>query len=193
MILENTEAPVQNRTLLNLKNNGGVVITLSNEATPFETDWSIINHTSGNFGIRTLGSAVPTFEITRTGMIGIGTSSPQAVLDVVAGPALLYKHHVTVSSSYLVSHANNFIKCTGGAYSVMLPKSVLGKEYIIKNSGSGIINVVPYGIENIDGVSNKMLYTHNESITLVGDYNGWDIVSHYTNNSKTGTGNKYES
>lgn len=92
---------------------------------------------------------------------------------------------VPVSSNYVsktgayTAQANDFcIDCTSGTFSVNLPTAsgIVGKQYCIKNSGSGIITVDANGSETIDGRLIFTLSTQYESIFIISDGANWKVI-----------------
>ena len=79
---------------------------------------------------------------------------------------------VTLDDSY------NIVNCTSNTFTINLPTAVgiKGVEYIIKNSGSGVITLEGDGTETIDGALNFTL-TQYVSVTVVSDGTNWIIIN----------------
>lgn len=77
-----------------------------------------------------------------------------------------------------VLDATDFIvECTSGTYAVTLPTAVgiSGKQYTIKNSGTGVVTLTANGAELIDASGTKALVQYN-SITVMSNNTGWIIL-----------------
>lgn len=84
---------------------------------------------------------------------------------------------VTKSALYTLTTSDHIVVATSGTWTATLPTaaSIAGTEYIIKNSGSGIITVDPAGTETIDG-STTIDLAQYDSLTVVSDGTNWVIV-----------------
>ena len=84
---------------------------------------------------------------------------------------------VTKSALYTLTASDHIVIATSGTWTATLPTaaSIAGTEYIIKNSGSGIITVDPAGTETIDGSTTIDLAKY-DSLTVVSDGTNWVIV-----------------
>ena len=84
---------------------------------------------------------------------------------------------VTKSALYTLTASDHIVIATSGTWTATLPTaaSIAGTEYIIKNSGSGIITVDPAGTETIDG-STTIDLAQYDSLTVVSDGTNWVIV-----------------
>jgi hypothetical protein len=82
-----------------------------------------------------------------------------------------------ITSSYTVGVNDYLVDVTGNTVTVTLPTSVGidGKNYVVKNSGSGVVTVSTTSGQTIDGSSSKTLRT-NDSIEIVSDGSNWNIV-----------------
>jgi len=82
-----------------------------------------------------------------------------------------------VSNTYSIQSTDNTIECVSGTFTVTLPTAigVIGKQYVIKNVGSGTITVATTSSQTIDG-NNTVSLTQNESIIVVSDDSDWKII-----------------
>lgn len=83
-----------------------------------------------------------------------------------------------VSSNYTVLITDETINCISGTFNLSLLSSVSisGKPFNIKNSGTGIVTVLPNGVETIDGYSSINLKSkENLQIKSRGSL-GWIII-----------------
>ena len=86
---------------------------------------------------------------------------------------------VEVTAAYSVLLANNLINCTANSFTVTLPSAATvgeGVQFIIKNSGTGVITIACDGSETIDGETTQVLSIQYESVTLVSDGTNWLVI-----------------
>ena len=83
-----------------------------------------------------------------------------------------------IDTSYFIGPNDYLIDVTGNTITVTLPTAVGidGKNYVIKNSGSGVITVETTSSQTIDGVSIKTL-NGNSSIEVVSNGSNWIVVA----------------
>ena len=86
-----------------------------------------------------------------------------------------------INSTYTVDTNDNdyLIDVTGNTITVTLPSAVLGnsgKNYVIKNSGSGVVTVATTSGQTIDGASTKSL-NNNDGIEIISDGSNWIIAA----------------
>ena len=83
-----------------------------------------------------------------------------------------------INTSYFIGDNDYLIDVTGNTITVTLPTAVGidGKNYVIKNSGSGVITVETTSSQTIDGVSIKTL-NGNSSIEVVSNGSNWIVVA----------------
>lgn len=83
-----------------------------------------------------------------------------------------------INANYNVGVNDYLIDVTGNTITVTLPTAVGidGKNYVIKNNGSGVVTVATTSSQTIDGASSKSLKT-NDSIEVISDGSNWVIVA----------------
>ena len=69
------------------------------------------------------------------------------------------------------------IECTANSFTITLPTAVgiEGREYSIKNSGTGVITIDGDGTETIDGEITRPL-TYQENLVIMSNGTGWIIL-----------------
>jgi len=99
--------------------------------------------------------------------------------DALDGRLAFSRPHVAVASNYAISSAKDYaIECTSGAFTVTLPTaaSIPGREFLIKNSSTGVITIATTSSQTIDGALTATLTTQYESITLISNGANWIIT-----------------
>ena len=83
-----------------------------------------------------------------------------------------------ITSSYTVGVNDYLIDVTGNTITVTLPTTVgiNGKNYVIKNSGNGVVTVATTSGQTIDGANTKSL-NNNDSIEVISDGSNWIIAA----------------
>jgi hypothetical protein len=83
-----------------------------------------------------------------------------------------------ITTTYTVGVNDYLIDVTGNTITVTLPTAVgiNGKNYVIKNSGSGIVTVATTSGQTIDNTSSKSL-KNNDSIEVISDGSNWVVVA----------------
>ena len=83
-----------------------------------------------------------------------------------------------ITATYLVKEEDYLIDVTGNTVTVTLPTAVgvNGKNYVIKNNGSGVVTVATTSGQTIDGANTKSL-NNNDSIEVISDGSNWIIAA----------------
>jgi hypothetical protein len=86
--------------------------------------------------------------------------------------------YVAKTGTYTIVGTDSVIDCTSGTFTVTLPTAVgiTGKQFTIKNSGSGIITVATTSSQTIDGGTTAVMNVQYLSITVVSDGANWKII-----------------
>lgn len=82
-----------------------------------------------------------------------------------------------LTSSYTIGVNDYLVDVTGNTVTITLPSSdgINGKNYVVKNSGTGVVTVSTTSGQTIDGSSSKTL-NNNDSIEVVSDGVNWNVV-----------------
>jgi hypothetical protein len=83
-----------------------------------------------------------------------------------------------INANYTVGVNDYLVDVTGNTITVTLPTAVgiEGKNYVIKNNGSGVVTVATTSSQTIDGSSSKSL-KNNDSIEVISDGSNWIIAA----------------
>jgi hypothetical protein len=83
-----------------------------------------------------------------------------------------------INATYTVGVNDYLIDITGNTITVTLPTAVgvNGKNYVIKNRGTGVVTVATDSSQTIDGANSKSL-NNNDSIEIVSDGSNWIIAA----------------
>jgi len=83
-----------------------------------------------------------------------------------------------INATYTVGVNDYLIDITGNTITVTLPTAVgvNGKNYVIKNRGTGVVTVATTSSQTIDGANSKSL-NNNDSIEVISDGSNWIIAA----------------
>jgi hypothetical protein len=89
-----------------------------------------------------------------------------------------HQHEALVekTANYTATLADTIISCSG-TFTVTLPTAVgcTGREYVIKNTGTGVITVDANSTETIDGELTQTL-NQWDAMAIVSNGTGWSII-----------------
>ena len=111
-----------------------------------------------------------------TKFIAINTDSKFNRVWTVEEIVLSQRTYISVSSNYTATSNDYMIECTSGTFNVQLPTAigVTGKEFVIKNTGSGTITVIPFMSELIDDETSFGLLK-NDTLPIMSNGSKWII------------------
>jgi len=91
-----------------------------------------------------------------------------------AGSLLTY---IEKTANYTLTPSDSVVNCTANSFSITLPSAsgMASKPYVITNSGTGTITVLPNGAEKINGMSSQIVESGN-SMSIISTNAGWIIV-----------------
>lgn len=98
-----------------------------------------------------------------------------AVLRLVSNKSAI----TSVTSAYTIVLSDNIINATSGTFTITLPTAagILGKKFIVKNSGTGAITLDAFGSETIDGAATEAMPAQYDAVTVVSDGVNWIEIS----------------
>jgi hypothetical protein len=97
-------------------------------------------------------------------------------IDITNGSIVL--PYTGQSATYAIKTSDYLVNCTSGTFTATLPTAVgcTGKNYIIKNSGTGAITVATTSSQTIDGSTTYSLGTQYKYVQVVSDGANWIIT-----------------
>ena len=97
--------------------------------------------------------------------------------------------HKTITTNYTATTADYFLNITGGTLDITLMTAVgvEGKLLVVKNEGSGSVNVISQLGELIDDRTDVLL-TQGNSVQLVSDGINWAILGYNISSTQANTG-----
>lgn len=128
---------------------------------------------AASLGVGTSAGTVAAGDDSRiTGAAGLGSNTFTGVQTGVRIP------YAAKTSTYTVANTDGVIDCTSGTFTVTLPTAVgiTGQQFVIKNSGTGVITVATTSSQTIDGASTLTLTTRYTSYTVISDGANWKVV-----------------
>lgn len=84
---------------------------------------------------------------------------------------------VAKTTTYAAAKTDHIINATSGTFNVTLPTAVsdTGREFIVKNSGTGVITLDTTSSQTIDGATTRTLNQY-DSLTVVSDGSNWIVI-----------------
>jgi hypothetical protein len=114
--------------------------------------------------------------------VGSAITVPQLLINnngIIMSGSVAY-NYTEVSSTYTAANTDGTINATSGTFNITLPftSTTKGRVYIIKNTGTGVVTVLPgFSTQTIDGLSAYPL-AQNQSITIISNgHNGSWLVT----------------
>jgi len=85
--------------------------------------------------------------------------------------------YVAKTALYTATNDDRVINCTSGTYTITLPTAVsqAGREFVINNSGSGVITVDGAGSETVAGAATQALSGRGR-LRIVSDGSNWVVI-----------------
>lgn len=85
---------------------------------------------------------------------------------------------VSVSANYTLIGTDHTVECTDNSFTISLLSAAVvtaGREFVIANTGTGVITIDPFGAETINGDADFEIYQY-ESLTLKSNGVNWIII-----------------
>jgi hypothetical protein len=136
-------------------------------------------------------SVVIFYSICSTGQVGIGTTTPNSMLDVrgsLSTKFLSFAGNITAAST------DNTLVYTGiAAATVTLPSALTcqGRGYWIKNGSTTlptpVLTIAAVAAQTIDGITSWVLDEGNEMVHIISNGTNWYVLTQDVPVAKTGT------
>ncbi len=113
--------------------------------------------------------------LTAAGFLGLNTATPNSTNHVNGSFARAYR---AITALRTLDATDYLIDCTSGTFTVTLPTAVgiTGREYVIKNSGTGVITIGTTTAQTIDGVTTWTLPAQYDFYKVTSDGANWIIT-----------------
>jgi hypothetical protein len=147
-----------------VKISGNQIKTFTN--VPGGTDGQVQWNSNGAFG---------GFDVSGDGTLNTLTG---ALTISKIGSVPVSSNYVSKTGTYTASSSDFVIDCTANTFTVSLPTAVgiTGKQYCIKNSGTGVITVDANGSQTIDGELTRILSVQYGAIWIISDGANWKVI-----------------
>jgi len=152
----------------------GFIYQLTTDTGAFAEGWYYMDSTTNQIGFNDSGLNIDNTGATLRGKGKDVLKATVNGLEILNSVTVPYQ---STSAIYVLSDTDYLLNCTANTFTVTLPTAVGidGRQYIIKNSGSGVITLEGDGTETIDGALNQTLNQY-DAITVVSDGTNWIII-----------------
>lgn len=98
-------------------------------------------------------------------------------IDSDSTPIDVRRTYIARTSTYAVLTTDWMVEATSGTFTVTLPTAVgvAGRDYVIKNSGTGTVTLSTTSSQTIDGILHQTIVS-GSSITVVSNGTNWVII-----------------
>jgi hypothetical protein len=145
--------------------------TASGAATGYISSTS--NATKGKYFLNAAGTITVDEANTR---LGVGTATPNSSFHSDGSFAGMYR---AITAARTLDVTDWTVNCTAGTFAVTLPTAVGidGRQYNIKNSGTGVITINTTSGQTVDGAASGIItLVQYDSITVVSNGANWIII-----------------
>lgn len=97
--------------------------------------------------------------------------------------------YASKTAGYTITLLDYFVELTSSTSTFTLPTAVgnSGKQYVVKNSGSGVLTVSTTSSQTIDGSASLVLFNTNSTALLISDGANWKVSDSYNTSSALNT------
>jgi hypothetical protein len=138
---------------------------------------SITNNPGGSSGQVQYNNAGAFGGFTVSGDGTLNTTTGVLTITSVGGTPIS-SNYVAKTATYSAAASDFVINCTANTFTVTLPTAVgiTGKQYCVKNSGTGVITIDTTSSQTIDGVTSKVLSVQYEYLWVMSNGANWIII-----------------
>jgi hypothetical protein len=132
------------------------------------------------------GGTAAQVQFNDNGAFGGFTVSGDGTLNTATGALTISKiggvpfssNYVAKTGTYAIGTGDFVINCTANTFTVTLPTAVgvAGKQYCVKNSGTGVITIATTSAQTIDGNNAKVLAVQYESLWFMSNGANWIVI-----------------
>lgn len=132
------------------------------------------------------GGTTAQVQFNDNGAFGGFTVSGDGTLNTSTGALTISKiggvpvssNYVAKTGTYAIVAGDFVINCTANTFTVTLPTAVgvAGKQYCVKNSGTGVITIATTSAQTIDGITSKVLSVQYESLWFMSNGANWIVI-----------------
>ena len=162
--LSGTEVVYGVQSTASVKISANQIKTFSN--VPGGTTTQVQFNDNGAFGGFTLG-----------GDGSVDTATGALTISKIGGVPFS-SNYVAKTGTYAIGASDFVINCTANTFTVTLPTAVgvAGKQYCVKNSGTGVITIATTSSQTIDGTTTKVLSVRYESFWVMSNGANWIVL-----------------
>jgi hypothetical protein len=137
----------------------------------------LTNNTIPSNGMLPIGNGSDYTNATLSAGTGIVITNSSGSV-TIATNGTINRAYTEKNSAYTATTNDNIINCTGGTFTVTLPTATgkTGTDFIIKNTGTGIITINTTSSQTIDGSTTQTLNTQYSSYNIVSTGLNWIII-----------------
>lgn len=87
--------------------------------------------------------------------------------------------YATAAATYAIKTSDYLLNCTSGTFTATLPTAVgcTGKNYVLKNSGTGTITIATTSSQTIDGATTYSLNAQYKYVHVVSNGANWIVIA----------------
>lgn len=128
-----------------------------------------------------LASIIINTYLASLGQVGIGTTSPNSMLDVRGSISTSYRTFTANTTASISDHVLVFTGTSSTTITLPTAASIAGRTYVIKNASitgpTPVLTIATTSSQTIDGLTSWTLNELYKSVTIVSNGTNWNIVT----------------